>query len=89
VSPPREKPRARCSRGPLEITGLADRPPSYRVDALSRRRAKREADRLIQALRAQLDGLESGEIPFAVAACTVDVLGSLLADIALRGELAS
>jgi hypothetical protein len=58
----------------------------YPTDALARRRSKREADKLVRLLREQLGGLESGEIPFAVAACTIDVLGSLLADLALRGE---
>ncbi len=54
---------------------------------LDQRRAQREADKLVRALRDQLDALEAGEIEFGVAACTIDVIGSLLADIALRGEM--
>ena len=54
---------------------------------LERRRSRREADKLLRALREQLAGYDAGEIEFATFACTADVIASLMADIALRGEM--
>jgi hypothetical protein len=86
MSPPTERPRSARLRGPLQTGLLDDQGQAYPVDALAQRRARREADKLVRLIRQQLDGLESGEIAFGEAACMIDVLGSLLADLALRGE---
>ncbi len=56
---------------------------------LAQRRAQRDAERLIRALREQIAGYDAGLIPFPVFACTCDVITSLMADIALTEELAS
>ncbi|MGA3214095.1 MAG: hypothetical protein ABSD97_00200 [Acidimicrobiales bacterium] len=73
--------------GPDARTGLVDPSEGYKTDALAQRRARRQAASLILALRELLAGFDSGELPFPVFACSLDAVASLLADIALRGEL--
>jgi hypothetical protein len=67
---------------------LTDRPPSYRLDDLNRRRARREADALVAELRALLDAYDTGCIPFEVFACSADCVGARMADLALVGVTA-
>jgi hypothetical protein len=73
----------------LVSTGLTDRSQITSHLDLDRRRAQRQAASLILALRELLAGFDSGELPFPVFACSLDAVASLLADLALRGEMAS
>ena len=85
-----EEPRsARLPRGPLEITGLADQDQGYRIDALARRRAQRDARQALAHLRELLAMYDAGEIQFDELAYGLGLLGSRLAAAACRGDLAS
>jgi hypothetical protein len=81
-----DKPRGAQLPGLVNTSGLlTNRPPSYRSDDLNRRRTQRQAEVLVAELRELLAAYDTGCIPFEVLACTVDVVGARLADIAIAG----
>ncbi len=83
-----EKPRGGAPRGFLENGHHDDdQGQVYPKGALERRRAEREADLLVDAIRTVLTLLDRGEVPLDQAAATLDILSGRLATLALTGAL--
>ncbi|MGO9299699.1 MAG: hypothetical protein ACLQEG_05090 [Acidimicrobiales bacterium] len=75
--------------GPDARTGLVDPFEGYRVDALARRRAQRDARADLERVGEVLAALNAGEVGLDEAAAMIAYLGSRLGASACRGSLAS
>jgi hypothetical protein len=75
--------------GPDARTGLVDPSGGYRIDALARRRAQRDAHQALARLRELLAAYDAGTIQLDELAYGAGLLGARLGAAACRGDLAS